>query len=87
MEGEENQRQDRHKYFLCNKAEVAQLVEQPIRNRQVGGSSPPLGSNILRVLKDFPFSIDDLWAGRCKVVASFRLELNSKSVHCGGLRG
>jgi len=38
-------------------------------------------------LKDFPFSIDDLWAGRCKVVASFRLELNSKSVHCGGLRG
>jgi hypothetical protein len=25
-------------------AEVAQLVEQPIRNRQVGGSSPPLGS-------------------------------------------
>jgi hypothetical protein len=28
-------------------AEVAQLVEQPIRNRQVGGSSPPLGSTHL----------------------------------------
>ena len=27
-------------------AEVAQLVEQPIRNRQVPGSSPGLGSNI-----------------------------------------
>ena len=25
-------------------AEVAQLVEQPIRNRQVDGSNPPLGS-------------------------------------------
>jgi hypothetical protein len=33
-----------NKCFLFNKAEVAQLVEQPIRNRQVGGSSPPLGS-------------------------------------------
>jgi hypothetical protein len=28
-------------------AEVAQLVEQPIRNRQVPGSSPGLGSRIL----------------------------------------
>ena len=33
-----------NKCFPFNKAEVAQLVEQPIRNRQVGGSSPPLGS-------------------------------------------
>ena len=32
------------KCFLFNKAEVAQLVEQPIRNRQVPGSSPGLGS-------------------------------------------
>ena len=31
-------------------AEVAQLVEQPIRNRQVDGSNPPLGS-ILQVLE------------------------------------
>ena len=31
------------------KAEVAQLVEQPIRNRQVGGSSPPLGSSFLQM--------------------------------------
>ena len=29
-------------------AEVAQLVEQPIRNRQVPGSSPGLGSIPLR---------------------------------------
>jgi hypothetical protein len=28
-----------------NAAEVAQLVEQPIRNRQVPGSSPGLGSS------------------------------------------
>ena len=30
-------------------AEVAQLVEQPIRNRQVDGSSPPLGSNLFEI--------------------------------------
>jgi hypothetical protein len=30
-------------------AEVAQLVEQPIRNRQVGGSSPLLGSSFLQI--------------------------------------
>jgi hypothetical protein len=32
--------------FACNllKADVAQLVEQPIRNRQVSGSSPLVGS-------------------------------------------
>jgi hypothetical protein len=28
-------------------------------------------------LYSFLFSIDDLWAGRCKVVASFRSELIS----------
>jgi hypothetical protein len=32
------------------KAEVAQLVEQPIRNRQVPGSSPGLGS--IAILSD-----------------------------------
>ena len=32
-------------YIRCS-AEVAQLVEQPIRNRQVPGSSPGLGSRI-----------------------------------------
>ncbi len=30
-------------------AEVAQLVEQPIRNRQVDGSNPPLGSNFFPI--------------------------------------
>ena len=34
-------------------AEVAQLVEQPIRNRQVPGSSPGLGSNIPFVSAEF----------------------------------
>jgi hypothetical protein len=29
------------------KADVAQLVEQPIRNRQVSGSSPLVGSSLL----------------------------------------
>jgi hypothetical protein len=31
--------------FACFRAEVAQLVEQTIRNRQVAGSIPALGSN------------------------------------------
>jgi hypothetical protein len=30
-------------------ADVAQLVEQPIRNRQVSGSSPLVGSTLLPV--------------------------------------
>jgi hypothetical protein len=29
------------------KATIAQLVEQLIRNEQVGGSSPPVGSNLI----------------------------------------
>lgn len=29
-------------------ARVAQLAEQPIRNRQVGGSNPPSGSTLGR---------------------------------------
>src|SRR5271165_6345188 len=36
---------------LC-KADVAQLVEQPIRNRQVSGSSPLVGSSLPAI---FPF--------------------------------
>jgi hypothetical protein len=31
------------------KADVAQLVEQPIRNRQVTGSSPVVGSKCLQI--------------------------------------
>jgi hypothetical protein len=33
-----------------HKADVAQLVEQPIRNRQVSGSTPLVGSNISPIL-------------------------------------
>jgi hypothetical protein len=33
--------------LALNKADVAQLVEQPIRNRQVTGSSPVVGSKSL----------------------------------------
>jgi hypothetical protein len=33
---------------VIHQAEVAQLVEQPIRNRQVGSSSLPLGSTNLQ---------------------------------------
>ena len=46
-------------YIRCC-AEVAQLVEQPIRNRQVPGSSPGLGSRLSNTLLFnqfiFPFS-------------------------------
>ena len=31
-------------HLESNQADVAQLVEQPIRNRQVSGSSPLVGS-------------------------------------------
>jgi hypothetical protein len=59
-----------NKCFPFNKAEVAQLVEQPIRNRQVGGSSPPLGSIHPSCFEEL--SIFNLWLvggtlqGRCK---------------------
>jgi hypothetical protein len=36
-------------FRIENKADVAQLVEQPIRNRQVSGSSPLVGSRIQRL--------------------------------------
>ena len=35
-------------------AELAQLVEQRIRNAWVGGSSPPFGSLLLKVHYDVP---------------------------------
>ena len=35
----------RHGLFAICLAELAQLVEQRIRNAWVGGSSPPFGSN------------------------------------------
>jgi hypothetical protein len=38
--------------FASGRAEVAQLVEQPIRNRQVSGSIPLLGSNHLLSLEN-----------------------------------
>lgn len=36
----------RHRLFAICLAELAQLVEQRIRNAWVGGSSPPFGSNM-----------------------------------------
>jgi hypothetical protein len=50
-------------------ADVAQLVEQPIRNRQVSGSSPLVGSNIHQGSKhidtwnpfSYPISLSHLW--------------------------
>jgi hypothetical protein len=39
-----SQRKKNSKSFSINHAEVAQLVEQTIRNRQVAGSIPALGS-------------------------------------------
>jgi hypothetical protein len=35
------------KLLITKDADVAQLVEQPIRNRQVSGSSPLVGSILL----------------------------------------
>jgi hypothetical protein len=37
------------KSFVINKGRGSSVVEQPIRNRQVVGSTPTLGSNLLRV--------------------------------------
>lgn|GEM_PF-1819872 len=36
---------------MLKEADVAQLVEQPIRNRQVTGSSPVVGSSRFPLLK------------------------------------
>ena len=36
---------------IKDQADVAQLVEQPIRNRQVSGSSPLVGSILFRSLR------------------------------------
>jgi hypothetical protein len=41
-------------HIESRQADVAQLVEQPIRNRQVSGSSPLVGS-ILKIDIKFPF--------------------------------
>ena len=38
----------RHRLFAICLAELAQLVEQRIRNAWVGGSSPPFGSGVRR---------------------------------------
>jgi hypothetical protein len=41
------------KSLIAKVADVAQLVEQPIRNRQVSGSSPLVGSNHSNTCKTF----------------------------------
>jgi hypothetical protein len=45
------------------KADVAQLVEQPIRNRQVSGSSPLVGSILSFVFYLFSLRTTTLAAG------------------------
>src|ERR1700747_1979151 len=57
--------------YSRNSRRGSSVVEQPIRNRQVVGSTPTLGSSIFPVLKRLPFSIHPLGPIRCKVVASF----------------
>ena len=48
------------------KADVAQLVEQPIRNRQVSGSTPLVGSSIFisNIYFYFPVILDFSLSGR-----------------------
>ena len=41
------------KSLIAKVADVAQLVEQPIRNRQVSGSSPLVGSILSNTCKSF----------------------------------
>ena len=48
------------KIKFSEQADVAQLVEQPIRNRQVTGSSPVVGSRkCLAFLSSIPNSLDE----------------------------
>ena len=48
-----------------NRAQVAQLAAQPICNRQVGGSNPPLGSIWdLSCLRAGEQNLSDTWAAR-----------------------
>ena len=57
------------------------MVEQPIRNRQVAGSSPALGSNNLRIMNRLLMSVFLALRDRCTVVAQFISKL--KNVHRG----
>ena len=45
------------------------MVEQPIRNRQVVGSTPTLGSNIFLILFTLVTSVHRTFHFRCMVVA------------------
>jgi hypothetical protein len=65
-------------------AEVAQLVEQPIRNRQVPGSSPGLGSSIPFPCRGLRISIRAHVRLRRKNVASS--EFFAEQVHRAFLR-
>jgi hypothetical protein len=58
-------------YSELLKAEVAQLVEQSIRNRQVPGSSPGLGSIFFQTIQHqlvncLAFSVTGVFANICK---------------------
>ena len=59
----------------CKSAEVAQLVEQPIRNRQVPGSSPGLGS----ILKQPPHPVSLALRGISGLDAIITYMLSSKA--------
>jgi putative SOS response-associated peptidase YedK len=52
------------------KADVAQLVEQPIRNRQVSGSSPLVGSILFAGLWDRWKDPSGNWIKTCSILTT-----------------
>jgi hypothetical protein len=64
------------------KGRGSSVVEQPIRNRQVAGSSPALGSNVFNILVQLLPGI------RCTVVAQFEFFVQSvERVYLGFIHG
>ncbi len=63
---------------MIQQAEVAQLVEQPIRNRQVGSSSLPLGSTNLQRNRRNRFHHSLVAAADLNIISLFGLGVASK---------
>ena len=56
------------------KADIAQLVEQRIRNAKVGGSTPLIGTNVFNTLSSFQINHVLLLCHICDITANNRID-------------